>query len=74
MKIRPYQELVDSMTDEQKKKSQELFDKFYGPYKNQEPIMCISTCKDDYKYIKKVNLKDFKWKHYQKNISKEEQK
>jgi hypothetical protein len=53
----PYSEFVKLMSEDQKKRSQELFDLAYGPYKDQEPIMIVSRNPNDKNYVKKVAVK-----------------
>ena len=56
MKLKHISELRKNMTPEQIKKSDELFERFYGEYKNTKPIYCGPKSSDDEKYVKKVNM------------------
>ena len=40
MKIRHVSEIRKMMTEEQKKESDENYEKFYGPYKDLKPLLC----------------------------------
>jgi len=54
--MKSYVEFVKSMTKEQKEKANKLFEEIFEPYKNHQPLICVSRNKDDVKYVKKIKL------------------
>jgi len=59
MIFRDINELRSMMTKEQKEKAASDFEKFYGKYRNMEPITLVSTDPNDINLVKKIET-DFK--------------
>ena len=57
--MKHYSELQKSMTPEQKKRAQELYNEAMKDFEGLEDIISISTNPDDIKHQKKIDLK--KW-------------
>jgi len=54
--MKSYVEFVNNMTKEQREKANKLFEEIFAPYKDHQPLICISRNKDDVKYVRKIKL------------------
>ncbi len=58
--MRHFKELAGLMSEEQKKESQELYDKFYGEdFGNLEPVKCLSDAAEDLYHDRQIDMSDW---------------